>query len=115
MDVHVLLLFNAWLSVAMFLATLGAIIDPRVKDKIIIKFGLIFMCLGYMGCASTLLEGQSHHLIVASWILTNLGLLIAIGGWLLRGYLGYYGPRRRRADILRSVIFKDNPWTSPLA
>lgn len=100
---YFLLQFNAWLSVAMFCLTLWAIVSPRVKDGIIIKFGLLFMLVGYLGCASTLVEHVTPQLIVSSWILVNIGLVVAMSGWLLHSLL-QPGPRRRRADILRSVI-----------
>ena len=99
-----LLQFNAWLSVFMLILTFVAIASPRVKDGVIIKLGLMFMMVGYMGCASTLVEVVTPHLIVSSWILTNLGFLIAMSGWLLHGALAPAPARRRRADILRSVI-----------
>lgn len=107
MDIELLLQINGWLSVGMFLITVLAIMNPLVKDGIIVKSGLILMCLGYFGCASGLVEGMTYGLVFSSWILTNIGLLVALSGWLVRGYFGnhaYHGPRRRRADILRSQI-----------
>lgn len=99
-----LLQFNAWLSVFMFTLTLVAIVSPRVKDGIIIKIGLMFMMVGYLGCASTLVEVVTPQLIFSSWILTNIGLLIALSGWLLHGALTPSTARRRRSDVLRSII-----------
>lgn len=100
---YFLLQFNAWLSVAMFCLTLWAIVSPRIRDGIVIKMGLIFMLVGYLGCASTLVEVVTPQLIVSSWILVNIGLVVAMSGWLFHG-LFQPGPRRPRADILRSVI-----------
>lgn len=104
MSLDSLLLFNAWLSVIMFGLTTAAITSPRIKDGVVIKAGLILMNLGYLGCASTLIEGISRHLIISSWVLTNVGLLIALAGWLLQGVLAPPGPRRRQADILHSTL-----------
>lgn len=99
-----LLQVNAWLSAFMFVVTIVAIASPRVKDGVVIKAGLMLMMVGYLGCASTLVEVVTPQLILSSWILTSAGLLVAVTGWLFRGVLAPAPARRRRADILRSVI-----------
>jgi hypothetical protein len=108
MDVHALLQINGWLSLIMFGMTVLAILNPRVRDGIVIKFGLILMCFGYLGCASGLVEGMTYQLVFSSWIFTNLGLLVALAGWLYRSSKDSDGPRRRRTDVVHSSASKSD-------
>lgn len=75
------------------LAAAWAVIDPRVRDGVIIKLGLIALSIGTGAAAVLLGTGGPPQLIGRAALLVNLGGTAIAAGWYLRTRTG---KRRRR-------------------
>ena len=78
-----------------------AIMSTSVHDGVIIKFGLIFVSLGFLGAAFTGVHPNSLDVITAIHIMISIGLLICVIGYVLRfrTQRSRYQKRRRIADL----------------
>lgn len=71
------------------------VIDPRVRDGVLIKLGLICLSVG-AGAAATLLGTEASPLLIGrAALLVNLGVATIAVGWYVRMREG----RRRRRRV----------------
>lgn len=85
--------FNLLASLAMVVLCAWAIMDPKVKDGIVIKVGLMFIALAFVGFFALGLEPSRTQVLDAAQGCLYVGLIICI--------LGYLGRRRRNAQAIR--------------
>ena len=78
---------NAWATLLLACFCAWAIFSPRVRDGVVIKLGLILMAIGYLVTVAQLVDGMDCsdlHGLARSALLTRVGLLIVVAGWLWR-------------------------------
>lgn len=93
-------LINAAGSGIIALALLGAILNPRVHDGIVIKFGLGVMMFGFGSIALRMLDGlgpDDAEGLARSILLLNSGIAVVIIGYLTRRVRAHH-PVRRTTD-----------------
>lgn len=90
--------FNAATSLLLALLCAWAVLNPRVRDGIIIKLGLIGMSLGFFVTFWAVADGMDCddlNALARAGLLTRGGLLIVIAGWAWR--VAHTGHALRRA------------------
>jgi hypothetical protein len=76
------------------LSVAGLVLWQRIKDGVIIKFGLILISIGFMGAASLLFDG--HVDVQPALYLIGWGAVACMLGILIRGFCT--GGRCRRFE-----------------
>ena len=79
-----------------------AIMSRCVRDGIIIKFGLALVSVGFLGAGFLGLDPGGVRPLLAAHLLVSLGLLICVGGYLLRSRKR--GKHLRRASDWRNTV-----------
>lgn len=82
------------------LALIGAILNPKVHDGIVIKIGLICLAAGFGAIALRMLDGVRPDEIVGfkrSLLLVNAGIVVVIVGYVMRKARVHH-PVRRSTD-----------------
>jgi len=59
------------------LGLVWAITSPRIRDGVVVKFGMILMCLGFLGLADAVMH---HECSASAILLINGGLAVAMVG-----------------------------------
>ena len=80
-------LFNSAVSLALALVFAWGIMSHRVRDGVVIKFGLICMSLGFLGAWGISMQTKAEMNtdgLEAVHTLIYIGLIICIVGYLLR-------------------------------
>jgi len=93
--------FNTLMSLLLSLVAGIAIMHQRILDGIIIKTGLMFISVGFLGAFFVGLEKSGQRPMAISYTLVHIGLLICIAGYLLR--------RRSRGKQRRLNDFMSKP------
>lgn len=87
-------MFNAMFFLVIAFCIGGLILSDKIKDGVIIKFGLILVAIGFVGAASAVLENPSNYLPAIRLI--GIGSCVCLTGMLLRGH--FSGGKCRRAS-----------------
>jgi hypothetical protein len=85
--------FNLVAALVMVCLCGWAIMDPKVKDGIVIKIGLMFIALAFVGFFALGLEPTRMEVLEAAQALLHLGLIVCLIGYVVR--------RRRHAQATR--------------
>lgn len=92
--------FNSTMSLLLSALSGWAILSCRVRDGIIVKIGLTFISLGFLGVFMLALDPGGAQPLAFSNALVHIGLLICVGGYLVRHWRhrprARQGPRQRR-------------------
>lgn len=97
-EVSLLAVVGAITSIILGVAATYAVLSPRVHTGLIIMVGLVAVAIGSFGHAALVLTagfgcGELVGFARAA-LLTRIGLLVVVGGWLLRAGLSPYAPKR---------------------
>ena len=93
---------NTLISFALSAFSGWAIMSRCVRDGIVIKFGLALVSIGFLGAGFLGLDPGGLRPLQAAHLLVSLGLLICVGGYLLRSRKR--GKRLRRASDWRNPV-----------
>ena len=93
--------FNTTMSLLLSLLSAWAIMSRRFKDGIVIKIGLSFIALGFLGSFSIVVESAGPQPLAVAHALVHIGLLICAAGYLLRIRKRPRGSRRRASDWVK--------------
>jgi hypothetical protein len=87
--------FNVFFLLIVAIAVAGMVLSHRIKDGVVVKFGLILISVGLMGAAGMLSDHRTDFLSALNLIACGVAVCIA-GAW-LRGLLTR-GKCRRLSD-----------------
>lgn len=78
--------FNSTMQLTLAALCGWAVMSRRVDDGIVIKLGLIAMCLGFLASGLLGLEPRGPEPLAYANSLIHVGLLICVVGYLLRSH-----------------------------
>ena len=84
-------ILNGVISVAFSAVLVWGVLSPRVRDGVVVKFGMILMAIGFALSAALLLDGIDHADLIPlnrSRLLSHVGAVVAVVGWAWRMYRG---------------------------